>query len=299
MTSMLPSMAAIRVFEAAARHGSFTKAAEELGMTQAAVSYQIKALEERIGAPLFLRRPRQVELTDRGRQLASVTTEAFELLRSAYGSVQDEADGRLVISSLQTFSVQWLTRHLGDFQDEFPGISLQLETSNKVVDFYREDVDVAIRGGGGQWPGLRSHKLVPVKFAPMLSPQLLDRIGGLDEPSDLLKLDLLGAEDPWWAEWFAQAGVTEFDLQSRRRNCYGSQFMEANAAMAGQGAAILTPALYQRELEQGVLVQPFDLVCEADHGYWLVYPETRRNAPRIRAFRDWILKEVVKTGLTA
>lgn len=290
-------MASIRVFEAAARHGSFTKAAEELGMTQAAVSYQIKVLEERIGGPLFLRRPRQIELTDRGRQLASVTTEAFDLLRSAYGAVQEDIDGRLVISSMQTFSVQWLSRHLGRFQDEYPEIGLQLETSNEVVDFYREDVDIAIRGGMGQWQGLKSHELIRVNFSPMLSPQLLEEIGGLRQPEDLLKLDLLAPVDPWWTQWFQEAGGVEFDPQSRKRSCYGSQFMEANAAIAGYGVAILTPAMYQRELAQGLLVQPFDLVCEADYSYWLVYPEARRNSPRVRAFREWILKEVRATGL--
>src|SRR4051812_20084595 len=145
----LPPLAAIRVFEAAARHGSFTKAAAELGMTQAAVSYQIKVLEERVGAPLFLRRPRQVLLTDAGQRLAPAVTEAFALMRDAYAATRGAAEGVLCVSTLVTFASNWLAQHLGSFQIDHPSIAVRLDTSDCLVDFAREDIDVGIRSGRG------------------------------------------------------------------------------------------------------------------------------------------------------
>ena len=157
----LPPLAAIRAFEAAARHASFTKAAEELGMTQAAVSYQIKVLEERVGVPLFLRRPRQVVLTEAGQRLAPAVSEAFALLSEAYAAVRTGAQGTLVISTIQTFGSNWLARHLGSFQIAHPSIAVRLDTSSHMVDFAREEIDVGIRSGGGKWPGLAAHMLFP------------------------------------------------------------------------------------------------------------------------------------------
>lgn len=297
MTTGIPSLAAIRVFEAAARHGSFTKAAEELGMTQAAASYQIKVLEERVGGPLFLRRPRQVELTDLGRRLAAPTTEAFELLRTTYTSVNEGAQGTLTISALETFAGQWLVRNLNGFQEKHPDLAVQLHSTNAMVDFAREEVDIAIRGGQGQWDGLKAHKLMHVSFSPMLSPQLAAQAGGIKEPSDLLRLPLLGAGDRWWDAWFSLAGVAAHDLAEHPRNRFGPQFLKASAAIAGQGVAMLSPALYRHELQSGLLVQPFDLTCDADFACWLVYPESRRNTPKVQAFRNWILEAVEQGGL--
>ncbi|MGO4834913.1 LysR family transcriptional regulator, partial [Rhizobiaceae sp. 2RAB30] len=135
MALPLPPLAAIRAFEAAARHGSFTKAAEELGMTQAAVSYQIKLLEDRVGAPLFLRRPRQVSLTETGKRLAPAVSEAFELLSAAYQTARHGAQGTLVINTVQTFAAQWLAQHMGEFQIAHPALAVRLEASSGVVDF--------------------------------------------------------------------------------------------------------------------------------------------------------------------
>lgn len=298
MTTGIPPLAAIRVFEAAARHGSFTRAAEELGMTQAAASYQIKVLEERVGGALFLRRPRQVELTDLGRRLAGPTTDAFELLRATYSSIGNGKQGTLTISALETFSGQWLVRNLGGFQQQHPDLVVQLHSTNDMVDFARDDVDIAIRGGKGQWDGLKTHKLLHVTFSPMLSPKLAAEIGGVNEPADLLKLPLLGAGDRWWRDWFAKVGLAVPDLEGRPHSRFGPQFLKASAAMAGQGVAMLSPKLYQQELQSGLLIQPFDLDCEADFACWLVYPETRRNAPKIQAFRQWILATAEECGLT-
>lgn len=292
MALPLPPLAAIRAFEAAARHGSFTKAAEELGMTQAAVSYQIKLLEDRVGAPLFLRRPRQVTLTETGRRLAPAVSEAFELLSAAYQTARHGAQGTLVINAVQTFAAQWLAQHIGAFQMAHPALAVRLEVSSDMVDFSRDDVDVVIRSGGGKWPGLAAHLLLRTVFTPMLSPALAETIGGVRELADLKRLPIIDPGDPWWPKWLEAAGVPTDWLSSKPRTQLGAQAFEAAAAMAGRGVAMLTPAFYRAEVESGRLMQPFDLIGDDGHGYWLAYPEARRNAPKIRAFRDWILAAV-------
>ncbi|NBN79964.1 LysR family transcriptional regulator [Microvirga tunisiensis] len=287
--SDLPPLAALRVFDAAARLGNFTRAAEELGMTQAAVSYQIRLLEERSGGPLFRRAARHVELTDLGRQLAPAVHEAFDLIRDAFAGVRAQAEGALTISCVATFATQWLARHLGAFQLLQPRLAVRVETSGQLVDFARDTVDISIRSGKGQWPGLTAHLLLPARFTPMLHPDLAASIGGVREPADLLKLKIIDPSDPWWPQWFAMAGVTCTDLDSRTQTRLGAQILEANAAAAGQGVAILTPWFYRDEIERGRLYQPFALTCDDGSGYWLCYPPARRNSPKIRAFRQWIL----------
>lgn len=292
MPLQLPPLTAIRVFEAAARHASFTKAAAELGMTQAAVSYQIKLLEERVGAPLFLRKPRQVTLTEAGHRLAPAVSEAFIILSEAYAATRSGSRGTLSISTVLTFASNWLARHIGSFQMQYPEIAVRLDTSSHMVDFAREEVDVGIRSGDGNWPGLARHLLFRAEYTPMLTPKLAESIGGIREPADLLKLRILDPGDVWWRRWFALAGVPPQSLDGRPDASMGSQAYEASAAMAGQGVAILTRAFFTAELAEGRLIQPFDLLGYDGHGYWLVYPEQRRNLPKIKAFREWILDEL-------
>lgn len=291
MTSRLPPLAAVRAFEAAARHGSVTRAAEELGMTQAAVSYQIKVLEERIGTPLFLRKPRRIELTDVGRHFAPAVTRAFELLGAAYAAARTGARGTLVVSTLPTLAANWLARRLGRFQAAHPELIVRIAASTELADFAREEVDVAIRAGRGDWPGLAAHRLLACEFTPMLSPGLADSIGGVREPADLLRLPVIDATDVWWAQWLAAAGVPAEGFTDRPGSRTRVQLYEGNAAIAGQGVAILTPAFFADELADGRLIQPFDLVCDDGDAYWLVYPEARRNTPKIAAFRRWVLAE--------
>lgn len=290
----LPPLAAVRAFEAAARHLSFTRAAEELAMTQAAVSYQIKVLEERFGSPLFTRQARQVALTQAGQTLAISATEAFRVLAEGYEAARTGGLGTLSISTIPSFASNWLALHLGSFQLAHPSLAVRLETSSRMVDLGLESFDIGIRtGGNGEWPGLTSHMLMRADFTPMLSPRLADSIGGVREPSDLLKLPILDAGDPWWEIWFTAAGVDAgANLASRPRNQLGSQSYEGRAAVAGVGVGILTRPLFASELADGSLTQPFDIVGDDGHAYWLVYQTQRRNTPKIRAFRDWILKEI-------
>ena len=279
----------LRVFEAAARHLSFTKAGEELGLTQTAVSYQIKLLEETLGQSLFLRRPRQVTLTDAGRKLAPKVTEGFGTLTEAVGSLRQDANDTLTINAPMTITSQWLARRIGTFQMQHANLAVRLDTTQSIIDFSRVEADVAIRIGKGEWPGLTSHLLLRGAFTPMLSPKLAETIGGIEHPSDLLKLRIIDPGDPWWRIWFDAAGVPDADLKKHPRSQLGVQSYEANAAMAGQGVAILTPAYYAEEVAAGRLVQPFDLSCNDGNDCWVVYPEHRGRTPKIKAFLDWIM----------
>lgn len=288
----LPPMAAIRAFEAAARHKSFTKAAAELGMTQAAVSYQIKLLEEQLGAALFLRRPRELELSELGQQLAGPVGEAFDTLRAAFAALRATSDGILSITAVHTLATNWLLPRLGGFRETHPEIDVRLDTSTHYVDFVREPFDLAIRAGTGPWPGLEAHLLFPVVFTPMCSPGLLERFGRPEAPADLLRLPLISPDDPWWALWLDAAGVDGPLAREAPSLRLGVQQMEGMAALAGQGVALLTPAFFKAEIDAGRLVQPFPLMVRTSSSYWLVYPHARRHLLKIRRFRQWLLAQV-------
>lgn len=287
----LPPLSAVRVFEAAARHKNFTKAAGELGMTQAAVSYQVKLLEERVGAPLFLRGPRNVELTEVGARVAPAATQALDMIGAAFEAARDDSESVLAISSLHTFASNWLAPRLGRFQLAHPDIAVRLDISSHLVDFAREEFDVGLRGGSGEWPGLITHHLMPWRFAPYGSPALVERLG-LKTPADLLGAPLISPDDPWWNCWFACAGVDALDIAARPAVRIGMQQLQGAAALNGQGIALLTPELWCDDIAAGRLVAPFDIIGEESGGLWLVYPETKRRSPKVRAFRDWILAEM-------
>ncbi|MFC3712100.1 LysR substrate-binding domain-containing protein [Sphingoaurantiacus capsulatus] len=290
----LPPLSAVRVFEAAARHLNFTRAAAELGMTQAAVSYQVKLLEERVGAPLFLRGPRNVELTEIGARIAPAATQALDLLGGAFEAAKDDREGVLVINSLHTFASNWLAKRLGGFQMAHPEIAVKLEISTHLVDFAREDVDVALRGGLGVWPGLTTHELMDWTFKPYASPDLLARLD-LKTPADLLNAPLIGPDDPWWAAWFAAAGVEAGDIAMRPALRFNMQQLDGNAALSGQGVALLDARLWTDEIARGRLIGPFDILGrQAPGGVWLVYPEAKHRSAKVRAFRDWILAEIAR-----
>ena len=288
----LPPLSAVRAFEAAARHGSFTKAAEELGMTQAAVSYQVKLLEDRVGAPLFLRQARKVVLSEAGRRLAPPVSEAFQRLEAGFAALRETNEKVLSVTVIQSFATSWLVPRLGTFQMAHPDIAVRVDASGRMVDLTREEIDVGIRTGHGNWPGLKAHLLMPATFTPLCSAEFLARAGPLASPADLLRLPLLDWRDPWWRQWFALAGISDPQPALPSMIEADSQVMLGRAAMAGQGVAILTPAYFAAELAEGRLVQPFALTGRSESSFWLVYPQERQSAPKIRAFREWILAEV-------
>ena len=169
---------------------------------------------------------------------------------------------------------------------------MRLTVGNRLTNFAREDVDAGIRSGQGPWPGLEGHELFPVSFTPVCSPEFMRRVGGIERPADLLDLPLISTDDPWWRAWFEHAGVDAARLGERIGIQLDMQQLEGGAALAGQGVALVTPALWRAELRAGRLVQPFALTVDLGSRYWLVYPRARRQLAKLRAFREWLLAEV-------
>ena len=293
--SRLPPLAAVRVFEAAARHGNFSRAGEELAMTQSAVSYQMKLLEERLGGPLFVRNGRAMALTAPGQRIAPQVTEAFTLLDKAFAAARTENDTILNITAPQTFSANWLSSRIGDFNLVQPDLAVRLNVSDTLVDLANSEYDVAIRGmpprGAPEWertPGLIAHFLMRMAVTPLASPEFLAR-HVVREPADLQSVPRLSPEDEWWDVWFAS--LTEPDPRGQYRPGirFESQVLDGHAAMAGHGVAILSPPMFQNAIRAGQLVQPFPQVAYYRNSCWLVYAEHKRNLPKVRALRDWLL----------
>lgn len=292
-------LSAIRVFEAAARLKSFTRAADALGVTQAAVSWQVKALEKQLDQPLFNRLPREVTLTPAGERLSRAATEAMSLLRGAVSDLVETEDGVLSITTVQSLGAQWLAPRLGGFQMAHPRIAVRLEASSRVVDLAREGVDMALRGGQGNWPGMTAHVLVPAIQTPLCTPEFLERIGGLKRPDDLLDVPRIGIAREW-EEWFQAAGVAVgAEERLTPRLASDAQALEVASALASHGAALGSPIFFARELAEGRLVMPFDVVARYNGGYWLAYPSERARVRKIAAFRDWALAQAAADPLIA
>jgi len=294
----LPPMAAIRAFEAAARAENFTAAAAELGMTQAAVSYQVKSLEERLGAPLFVRERGRVRLTPLGARLLPALSSAFDSIEAAFATHREEDGSLLTITTTHTFANTWLAWRLGAFQIAHPELAVRMTTSNEVVDLRSGDADVAIRAGRGDWEGLDHYELFKSSFTPMASPdrvaEIEGELGRKLEPSDLPGQHLINPSDDWWMQWFADNGVPTDDGIFRRPGVrLDSQADEGHAAMAGQGFALLTPILWKGDVAAGRLCAPFpERISTRGWAYWLVYPSERRMVPKVKRFRDWLTREM-------
>ncbi|HEX7852728.1 MAG TPA: LysR substrate-binding domain-containing protein [Sphingobium sp.] len=291
----LPPLAAIRAFEAAARHENFSRAAEELALTQAGVSYQIKLLEERLGAQLFQRKGRGMVLTDLGRRIAPRVTEAFTTLNDAFSMARAENEGVLGITASQTFATNWLAGRLGSFHIRHPDLAVRLDVSNVIVDLNASEFDIAIRGTATPTPGMTCHFLFRQIITPMASPAFLAD-HRIETAADLLNAPRLSPTDEWWDVWFGS--LPGFEWEQRREGVGGkgirfdSQVLDGHAAIAGHGVAILSPAMFVPAIAAGQLVQLFpDLACEPRH-FFLVYPEHKRNQPKIRAFRDWLMAAI-------
>jgi LysR family glycine cleavage system transcriptional activator len=295
----LPPLAAVRVFEAAARHESFTAAAAELGLTQAAVSYQVKALEERLGAPLFVRERGRARLTPLGQRLLPTLSQAFDAIEAAFASHRQEDESLLTITTTATFANTWLAWRLGAFQMEHPELAVRLSTSNELIDLRGGDADVAIRAGPGDWAGLEIHKLFDSQFTPIASPECIAveerKLGRNLQPADMPNAHLINPGDEWWQQWFADNGVAADEKALRRPGIrLDNQANEGHAAMAGQGFALLTPFLWQGDIAAGRLTMPFpERVSSRSWAYWLVLPPERRMVPKVKRFREWLLAEMV------
>jgi LysR family glycine cleavage system transcriptional activator len=285
----LPPIQAIRVFETAARLGNFTRTGEALGMTQAAVSYQIKILEDRLGFAVFERKARHVELTTRGRRLAHGTSEAFRLLERTFRDVREARDSVLTISALPTFCSNWLVPRIGSFQLANPDLAVRIDTSDEIKDVKAGEADLALRSGYGEWEGLEARHLFKDTTAPLLPSAAVERFGPFENPEDLLRLRLFGPLH-WWQAWFKQQGVDPARLPARTALELETQTMEISAAIAsGDAASMVTPIYFAEQIASGALVQPFEHESPHTHSHWLVFDKARAREPKIKAFIEWML----------
>ena len=287
----LPSLNALRAFEVAGRHLSFTRAARELNVTQAAVSHQIKALEAQLGVRLFRRAARGLLLTDTGQAYLSDVREAFRRLIQATERLRTrDVAGVLTVSVLPSLASRWLIHRLGGFQERHPEIDVRVSADDRTVQFDREDVDVAIRYGRGVYPGAEADLFLTEELFPVCSPRLMEGPHPLRQPADLAHHMLLHDDLPTnWAMWLKVAGATNVD--PTRGPAFTDSGMVLQAAIDGMGVALGRSALAGDDLAAGRLVRPFDIILPADNAYYLVYPEHTANRPKIKAFRDWILAE--------
>ena len=283
----LPPLAALRAFEAAARHQSYTRAAAELFMTQAAVSYQIKSLEARLGTSLFRRQGRHVVLTETGQRLGAAVVDAFARLRQAVGAELAQTRDVLSITALPTIAGNWLAPRLGQFQIAHPNLAVRLDTSIALMDIADGAFDVGLRVGTGPWPGLDAHRLMQSVYTAVCAPETI-AARRLKKPADLLRMPLYGRR-VWWHEWFATAGVAASAVSKMVEMDLGVQSFEVRAAIANGGAAIISPAFFPDDLATGRLVRPFPIEVREAASYWLVHASARARLPKIAAFREWLL----------
>lgn len=291
MARRLPPLNALRAFEAAARHLSFTRAAAELHVTQAAISHQVKALEVHLGRPLFRRLNRALLLTEDAQMYGGGLREAFDMIDAATTRLQaGDSRGVLTVSVLPSFAAKWLVPRLGRFRAAHPGIDVRLAPSTELVDFARDDVDIGIRAGAGHYPGLRTVRLLAEDMFPVCAPALIDGEPPLHEPADLRRHTLLH-DDGYaaWGLWLRAAGASAVEAEQ------GPIFLDASmallAAAAGQGVALARGELAAGDLADGRLVRPFALSLPAEFAYYVVCPEGYAERPKVRAFREWLLAE--------
>jgi len=301
MARLLPGTRALRTLEAAARHLNFTRAADELGLTPAAVSHQIKEIEDQLGLVMFTRTSRTIRLTEAGTLLSEAATDALDLLGRAVSRAQKTARGTalLKITLDAQFATKWLMRRVDDFRRQKPGIELRFDITYDVRDFDRDDVDIGIRFGAGKYPGLCADRLFENVIIPVCSPALLRSGPPLKQPRDLFHHTLAhiewsrqGVTWPNWRMWMAAAGVDDFD--DSRTLVFGSASDATQAALDGNAVALADFAMVANDLSEGRLVRPFALGIKVapEFAYFLVYPVASANDARVVAFKDWILNEV-------
>jgi LysR family glycine cleavage system transcriptional activator len=299
MTSdRLPALNALRAFEAAARHLSFTRAAEELNVTPGAISQQIRHLEEFAGAPLFRRTGRQVLLTDAGEAALPLLSSAFEQMAEAVHHMRAPARrGRLMVSCAPSFATKWLAQRLDRFQAGQPDAEVWVSADLALTDFNASDIDLAIRYGRGVYDGLRSEKILAETVLPVCSPDLLAGPRPLRAPADLAHHTLLHDQNPEndpscpdWASWLAARGVAGVDASRGLR--FNQSALVVEAAAAGRGVALAKRAIAAGDLERGRLVAPFaDGSADLDFAYWIVWPKWRTPSKLARAFIQWLKDE--------
>ena len=305
----LPGTRALKTLVSAGRHLNFTRAADELNLTPAAVSYQIKEIEDRLGVKLFVRSSRSIHLTPEGEVLCEAAVEALDIVNRAAARARKMS--RSITTQLKVtldphFATKWLMRRVENFRKLQPGIELRFEVSYELREFDLDDIDVAIRYGGGKYPGLIANRLFENVIVPVCSPRLLKSGRPLTEPRNLMQHTLAhiewsrqGVTWPNWAMWMAAAGIHDYD--DSRTVVFGTSSDAVEAALAGEAVALADFAMIANDLSEGRLIRPFELSIKApaEFAYFLVYPKASASDPRIIAFRDWLLGEAAAESTPA
>lgn len=291
----LPSLNALHTFEVVARHLNFQRAAEELDVTSTAVSHQIKVLEDHLGVLLFRRRPRPLTLTEAGQLLYPAVSQSLDIVAAAISRLKKVPESTtLTVSVTTVFAAKWLVPRLSDFQRIHPEVDLRLQTSNDAVDLHRQTVDVAIRYGRGNYPGLVVHRLMSDVFTPVCSPQLMNGKHPIRKLDNLLRHPLLhfkwihfGAEAPDWKNWFSVARLNAID--SKHRLEFNEESLAIQAAIAGQGVALCSNIHVADDVALGFLVQPLDLSLDG-FDYSAVYLDNHPKETLILKFVSWLVE---------
>ncbi len=300
---LVPGTRALRTLLAAGKHLNFTRAADELGLTPAAVSFQIKEIEDQLGVKLFTRTSRTIRLTEPGAILCEAAADALDVMHRAVSKAQKAGRGKaqLKVTVDPQFATKWLMRRVERFRKSHPDIDLRFDIAYEVRDFDVDDIDVAIRFGSGKYPGLAAARLFDNVIVPVCSPRLLTSGKPLREPRDLMHHTLAhiewsrqGVTWPNWRMWMAAAGVDDFD--DSNTIVFEASSNAVDAAMAGDAVALADFAMVANDLSEGRLVRPFDLSIKVapEYAYHLVYPQTTAADRRILAFRDWMLAECAR-----
>jgi LysR family transcriptional regulator, glycine cleavage system transcriptional activator len=293
----LPPLNSLRAFEAAARHLSFARAAEELHVTPAAISHQIKALEDHLGVKLFRRINRAVLLTEAGQACVAGLSDAFDRMAAALERLRaQECSGSLTVSLPPALAAKWLVPRLEGFQELYPEIDVRVSAAMRLVDFSREDVDVAIRYGTGTYPGLLAELLLTNEVVPVCAPPLLEGPHRLRAPEDIRHCTLLHDDTPTsdgaypnWAMWLRAAGLEDVDPSRGPRFDYSGLVLEA--AAAGRGVALALSTVVAADIAAGRLVTPFAVAVPTPFAYYVVCPQATAGRPKVAAFRRWLRAE--------
>lgn len=295
-----PSLQSLRAFEAAARHGSFLRAAEELHVTSTAISHQVRALEDRLGVALFHRRSRGVDLTAAGSALAITVTQAFRDIAAGVENVRRRGNSSEVrIACSPSLAAKWLVPRLGSFRTRHPDVEIRLVASSMLVDLLAGEADMALRHGAGPVPGCRVESLLKATVVPVCSPTMRGRSGIPKSKQDLAHHVLLHDSSgdvgrlPSWAEWLGAHGVTGVD--ARRGPRFNNSHLVVDAALSGEGVGLAVAALAERELLSGRLIAPFGCPMAASTCYRLIVPTGRRLAAPVKKLSTWLKHEARAT----
>ncbi|WCK03738.1 transcriptional regulator GcvA [Agrobacterium tumefaciens] len=292
MADFLPPLQTLRAFEATARRLSMTLAAEELYLTHGAVSRQIKLLEEHLGAPLFRRLTRKIELTEAGVSFFGVVTRLLSELSREAEAIRSRSDTqRLIISCGVSFASKWLTPRLHRLMALHPEFDVHLEVTDTWVDFTKGQVDIALRYGAGEYPGATAERIMNETVSPVCAPDYPEKLGGLSDPSDMEKCQLIHeiGMTATWERWFA---MMKLSYPRMRGLGFSHGSMSIEAAIRGEGVALGRSVLVAEDLAQGRLVAPFpDAKMDVELGYDFVYRSGTQDHPKVKACRDWIARE--------